>query len=76
MRGESLIGSWLWNLVGTSEKAVGIEAPIVRIRTATDPKMIIAVSQLNSCMKYADPKVFVDDEIIPGENIFSLLFRR
>jgi hypothetical protein len=76
MKAESLIGSLIWRVVGTNEVITAVEEPILRKRAATDPVIVKAVAQLNSCIKYADPKVFVNDDIKPGENIFSLLFRK
>jgi hypothetical protein len=46
-----------------------------RNRAEIDEQMKFAVSKLESAIKYADPKVFIDDTIKPRANWLSRLHR-
>lgn len=43
----------------------------IKNRKAIDEQMKLAVSKLECCIKYADPKVFIDDTIKPRESWLS-----
>jgi len=74
--------SWhTWGLTRPEEKIVEMvksevsEADLVAIRNreVIDEQMKFAVSKLECCIKYADPKVFIDDTIKPRESWLSRL---